>query len=302
MKIEWSTMMVRSLKGAPLSVLVIMMLNPQPITVLFLERSTGYTDETIRKALQLLEEYQLITHNNRYSWQLASGAMQLPLMNYEEIESESVKVDNCTPERNQSEDEKTVFPLSSSSCIKQELELINPLLDSRSTENENFGIAENRAECDRFGIREPAKSKLSRAERVTSVLIRYHCLTAPNTGAAIYRIEHGWKIKPGWIDPDLASVGAQTFLPEPENEPEDLPEFRMWEQIREELRVTLRKVDFQTWVDSCRMLEVSAAENKYLLRSGNSLGAGWIRDHALDMILEKTIRLTGKPAEIEVGW
>jgi len=45
-------------------------------------------------------------------------------------------------------------------------------------------------------IREPARSRLARLAHVTPELIEYHCATAPNSGMAIYRIEHGWPVKP----------------------------------------------------------------------------------------------------------
>ena len=57
--------MVRMLKGAPLSVYFAMFLAGQPVSAKWLERVTGYTDKPITQALELLKEYDLVSHNRR---------------------------------------------------------------------------------------------------------------------------------------------------------------------------------------------------------------------------------------------
>jgi hypothetical protein len=72
--------LIKSCKGAALSILVIMTFEKKPVGQEFLECWSGYTDKTITQALAYLAESNLVMQINRYSWQLTSYAQQLPLM------------------------------------------------------------------------------------------------------------------------------------------------------------------------------------------------------------------------------
>lgn len=75
----FSVEMLRTLKGPPLAVLIALMIAGQPVQGNWLARVTGYTDKPVRQALELLQEYGMITRNGRYAWQVAAGnARQLP--------------------------------------------------------------------------------------------------------------------------------------------------------------------------------------------------------------------------------
>ena len=71
--------LVRELKGAPLSIYVLLGLVQQRVTQEYLERSTGYTDKPVSQALAYLQEIGLVDHT-RSGWQLIkSDQIQLPL-------------------------------------------------------------------------------------------------------------------------------------------------------------------------------------------------------------------------------
>jgi hypothetical protein len=73
-------LMVRTLKGAPISCLVAMALAKQSVSHAWLCRHTGYSCHAVTDALALLEDYQLATWSrNRTNWRLTHGAKQLPL-------------------------------------------------------------------------------------------------------------------------------------------------------------------------------------------------------------------------------
>jgi hypothetical protein len=73
-------LMVRTLKGAPISCLVAMALAKQSVSHAWLCRHTGYSSHAVTTALALLEDYQLATWSrNRTNWRLTHGAKQLPL-------------------------------------------------------------------------------------------------------------------------------------------------------------------------------------------------------------------------------
>lgn len=56
-------------------------------------------------------------------------------------------------------------------------------------------LEKNQKACQQAGILEPGLSRVSQMNHVSPELISFHCRTAPNIGAAIYRIEHNWAIK-----------------------------------------------------------------------------------------------------------
>jgi hypothetical protein len=71
--------MVRELKGAPLSILMVLSLVHQRVTQEYLERATGYTDKPVSQALAYMQEIGLADHTNA-GWQLIKqNVMQLPL-------------------------------------------------------------------------------------------------------------------------------------------------------------------------------------------------------------------------------
>src|SRR4030042_2669794 len=81
--------MVRELKGAPLSILMVLSLVHQRVTQEYLERATGYTDKPVSQALAYMQEIGLADHNNT-GWQLIQqNVMQLPLPLKLEEESKS---------------------------------------------------------------------------------------------------------------------------------------------------------------------------------------------------------------------
>ena len=77
---ENSITLVRSLKGAPISILFAMAMAGEAVGAEWLGRTTGYSDHTIAQGLLLLEEYGFIVRINRYRWGLGENIKQLPLM------------------------------------------------------------------------------------------------------------------------------------------------------------------------------------------------------------------------------
>lgn len=76
------TVMVRSLKGAPASIVLAMLLLPPgaALGATQLARMTGYSDKPITQALQILTEMGLMQQHKRYSgWMLTVDARQLIL-------------------------------------------------------------------------------------------------------------------------------------------------------------------------------------------------------------------------------
>lgn len=74
----FSVEMLRTLKGAPLAVLIALMIAGQPVQNDWLARVTGYTDKPVRQALELLQEYGMVTRYGRCAWQITRTIRQMP--------------------------------------------------------------------------------------------------------------------------------------------------------------------------------------------------------------------------------
>jgi hypothetical protein len=69
---------IRALKGAPLSILVAMLIAQQPVGEGWLATITGYSPNTIRNGCKFLIETQMIQRNGRYKgYVLTNGTQQL---------------------------------------------------------------------------------------------------------------------------------------------------------------------------------------------------------------------------------
>lgn len=301
-KFEFTSRMVRELRGAPLSCLILMALAGQAVSAQYLERQSGYSDKVVNSALLYLQDNGYITRNERYAWRIAINVHQLPLMVLpDETEAQQSDFDgqvevipgssdenfeNSTTTRNNSESEKFRVPSSSRTIDLTSKELTDPpLLDA--DDPEKLRVAENLEACDRFGIGEPKRSKISKLPEVFPRLIRFHCSDAPNIGMAIYRIEHGWKIKKGWKEPEgnldslnPINVSALTFL-EPEVEISSEVK-KKWQDALESVSSEFKRVEFETWLKHSKLKSVDG--DGWTIRVGNSHAAGWIREHALDAL------------------
>lgn len=106
---ENPTMLLRALKGPALSILMALMMAGQRVSNSHLETMTGYTDKSIAKGLQTLEELGIADYTSA-GWGLCAG-QQLPLVfNHDDAaqqreelpESEKAEADMQSPSRRNS--------------------------------------------------------------------------------------------------------------------------------------------------------------------------------------------------------
>lgn len=235
---QFNADMVRTLKGAPLSCLLILAIERQPVSAQYLERRTGYSDKSVNSALLLLGDMGMATRNARYQWQIANNATQLPLMNdllpapeEEPLDPSFVPTEQGRqnggeqetegvgeiPSRKNSESEnfRVTNPKKAENDDKNPIESENFRVDcpSSSTRSINLesskGLLDSRAETekfrvdilavlDEFGVGEPKRSQLAGQDWITSRIARYHLETCADVALAIWRIEHGWRVPKGW--------------------------------------------------------------------------------------------------------
>lgn len=73
--------LIRTIRGAPATILILLMLRGASMTNLEISRWTGYSDKPITTALITLQHLGLVQNNGRaHGWSLRAGAHQLPLM------------------------------------------------------------------------------------------------------------------------------------------------------------------------------------------------------------------------------
>ena len=188
---QFTTSLVRELRGSPLTILVACILLEQsgqvPITAQLLKDVTGYRDHTITDSLRALESptRQLVIRVTG-GWRLAAG-FQLPL---------ELSTENRT---------NRGFRLSSSSSAIEETD--DPLLllpDKNRTNRDSYQTSAKskadrqacKAACIAAGIHEPAASQISALVWTTPDYIRAHVSEVlrkgQEIGLAVWRIKNEW--------------------------------------------------------------------------------------------------------------
>jgi len=92
MQIDNPIRLVRELKGAPLSIVLVLQFVTQRVTQEYLERSTGYTDKPVRQALEYLREIGMVDHT-REGWLLCQAQQLVLGLGQEELTAETQRSD-----------------------------------------------------------------------------------------------------------------------------------------------------------------------------------------------------------------
>ena len=170
---------IRSIKGAPASVLWALLLTRRPMTNLELQRWTGYGPDSITGATRVLVDLGWLVGLSSYGpWSLAAGR-QLPLMDAPaQVLAPSSDLIGTT--------------LSSSSILESAKSLV------KEEEKEDTNFVKNLHALLDAGIREPTAGRLARLLHVNPEYVAAHVEHANAQGfplgTAIYRIEHGWPV------------------------------------------------------------------------------------------------------------
>ena len=170
---EINTVMVRALRGAPISCLIAIALARQPVGNQWLTRVTGYSDKPISEAMKTLKEFGLVVTNGRYdSWRLADNNFQLPF--------------SIEGTRNNSDSQ----PTTTTAYIEESNE--NEQKKKKGTRNNSDSII---FELRKAKIYEPTASELAGLNWVTLEYIRAHVQRAISdntpTGLLVHRIRSG---------------------------------------------------------------------------------------------------------------
>jgi hypothetical protein len=313
MQFNLTLQVISALRGAPITVYMVMFVTRVPVDQGFIRRHARYTDPIVHDALDLLFDYGLITKAGRYTWQLADGVQQLPLMALEidavnatepeeQPDEPKMTVDGDCFDAGEVEDKPAsknassskyfrAGDSSSSRSISRESSKDSQPLDSRASSK---FFSANCAALDQAGIREPARSRLAKLAHVTPDLIAYHCESSKSTGQAVYRIEHNWKME------QKAPVQPYLCPDRSEVEREENPEAgELWENALLHLAETVPKGDLINWIQGARALRL---ENGELTLMALNPFAG---EHLLRYEKEITAAVeqaSGKHLKVEILW
>jgi hypothetical protein len=288
--------LVRELKGAPLSIYLVLMIQGSA-TLQELVAYTNYSENIVRSALTYMSAIQVARRKGRYDgWALMDGVMQLPLMADEgtaenEVPDPEILETSETAARTAESEVRTSLnevPASSSSSLTNTRSLTNkePLL-ARTNEAEIVRL------LDQAGIRNPKRAEILEMQGISPIWIQGHLATAKSTGQAIYRILRRWNVPAGY----QPKPGPGAAIPEEPGEPaeEDAETEQLWDQVREVLQGQLEQTIVRNWLPGARL----AREGEdYLVICSNS-STRKILDQATSEPLRKAIEaLVGRECKV----
>lgn len=173
---------LRNLKGAPLSVIIALMLETGMMEKR-LAMVTGYSDATIRQALYYLGQSGIVTRVNRITWQIADGVIQLPIM---------------VPDDNQDTAKQKNFRFGLSKLINL-TESPDESLINLTAKPKNFRFDEIWKRMQELGYYGERGRMVAGLEHVTVRMVEYHTRTAPNLNVALLRIQQGWAVPADFV-------------------------------------------------------------------------------------------------------
>jgi len=165
---------IRTLKGAPLAILILCMLDQQPHSASWYERMSGYTDKPVTQALRLLVELDFLLKTPK-GWMISTD--------------QQLKLSTAYPQGiNQNRNYSDSADLVVSSNTNKDKDLIDLTTTTRDRNNSDT----LKDTCLELGILEPKASQIA-ALSITPEYIRAHVAAVEDLPLAIYRIIAGWK-------------------------------------------------------------------------------------------------------------
>jgi hypothetical protein len=272
--IQLTTAMVRALAGAPMTVLVLLMIEGQPLAQAYIRRHTGFSEHTVQDSVELLNDYLLINQTGRYTWQIAAGVQRLPLgmdmlpepeITHPDAQVINVEAQDVTEEQPGDEAEEirshNMRPNSMSS-LESRSGLEEKRLEKESSLESSLGsssndpktrIEQNLAECTAHGIAEPARTKISEKPHVTPEYIRYIFAISENHRHAVGRMLKNWDSW-SWKAKSVSMETVESIaVDDPAEETVEAVEVddqaaAWWIAVFEKLRELLPTAIFSSWV------------------------------------------------------
>ena len=184
---------LRQLKGAPLSIIVALIVVNQPSQAKWLAAITGYSPNIITSALVLLLEMQLVSCNrSRSAWRLTDRAKQLPLVQALEAPDRI----NCDP--------SGTLLTYLNNVPEEEIEGKQAAFNEMDRVNRDPEIEACLNLLQESGIREPTASIICNMDHVDYLYIDAHIKKAAHdnidTALLIFRMQSADPIPEDFID------------------------------------------------------------------------------------------------------
>lgn len=206
--------MVRAYKGAAISILMLFLSEGgRALSQGEMRRGTGYQDEAISDALQMLREDGLVAEAGRYTWALLDGMRQLPLGDptlpsprggvervEEAVEVEARELGPDDPE----------LALNESMNQSDSIDIDDSLIDSYGDRSGKTG-AEGEvtaAELRGFGFYGRGLQDLLAIRGLTLREVRYHVKNCPTLGGALWRLKKRQGV-PASFEADVGQGGEE---------------------------------------------------------------------------------------------
>lgn len=200
--LQLTSTLVGSMPANALKVLVVLMLERVACTKGYLMTVTDMSDKTMAKAIDQLLLRGLATHNGGHLYQIASGVEQLPLMADALPEPEPENVIDLVPV----EKSRNISDFSDNACMYESNS------QEFNDESPTYMVGRKNSELDAAlldaGFFGDGLERLRKQAGLTARVVRYHVANAPSLGAALARIERGWKVPASW-EPDGLEAGSE---------------------------------------------------------------------------------------------
>ena len=168
---------IRSLRGVPITIIVVMNMLGGRASEKDIETLTGYTGKTLRKGLNVLKASSLVTRTHRYAgWVLTNGVKELALT-----------VDNFVDNSDKVPKRPVKIPApSTTTAVNNSIEIIN---DSAEAVEENISLLKS------AGVGEPMRSRIANLDHVNPEYIKAHAAKVKrekkSAGMLIHRLKSG---------------------------------------------------------------------------------------------------------------
>lgn len=208
--------MVRAYKGAAISILMLFLSEGgRALSQGEMRRGTGYQDEAISDALQMLREDGLVAESGRYQWSLLDGMRQLPLGASEEFPAPPIPLPVVEGSRElELGPDDPELALNESMNQSDSIDIDDSLIDSYGDRSGKTGAegSVTAAELRGFGFYGRGLQDLLAIRGLTLREVRYHVQNCPSLGGALWRLKKRQGV-PASFEPDVGhQVGENPYL------------------------------------------------------------------------------------------
>ncbi|MHB8135717.1 MAG: hypothetical protein ACYDH1_16025 [Anaerolineaceae bacterium] len=172
---------LRSIRGVPLTCLIALLCAEKPVGLGWLMRATSYSDKPITRALNLLQQMNFVTHKGGYNpWQINPQSLQNLLENLPSLTENCRKI-------------SVNLPPATAALNNQEIKEIKAAVVESLTPSKVRQISDSHKLLGFFGVGEPIATVLASQEHMTPRYVAGHILKAKaekiSTALLIHRLK-----------------------------------------------------------------------------------------------------------------